>query len=58
MTRTRYLSYEEWNDEDGRIKEEHPIIQKILKGKKPVDLLIPKGVNSEDRGKWLPKVLL
>ena len=47
--------YEEWNDEDGRIKEEHPIIQKILKGKKPVDLLIPKGAKQEDKGKWLPK---
>ena len=49
--------YEEWNDEDGRIKEEHPIIQKILKGKKPLDLLIPKGVNSEDKGIWLPLIL-
>ena len=50
--------YEEWNDEGGRIKEEHPIIQKILNGKESVDLLIPKGVKPEDRNKWLPKVLI
>ena len=50
--------YEEWNGEGGRIKEEHPIIQKILDGKKSVDLLIPKGFKPEDRNKWLPKALL
>ena len=49
--------YEEWNGEGDRIKEEHPIILKILNGKKSVDLLIPKGVKSEDRNKWLPKAL-
>lgn len=49
--------YEEWNGENGRIKEEHPIIKKILNGKKPIELLIPKGIHTEDKCKWLPNVL-
>lgn len=49
--------YEEWNGENGRIKEAHPIIKKILDGKKPVEVLIPKGVNLGEKNKWLPKVL-
>ena len=49
--------YEEWFDGNGRIKEEHPIIKKILSGKAKVDILIPKGVLSKDKNKWLPKVL-
>ena len=43
--------YEEWNNEEGRIKEEHPIIQKLQKGKKPVDLSIPQEVKPKDRNK-------
>lgn len=50
--------YEEWNGENGRVKEEHPIIKKIHDGKKAVDVLIPQGVQPEDKSRWLPKGLL
>lgn len=49
--------YEEWFGDNGRIKEEHPIIKKILNGKANVDILIPKGVLPKDKNKWLPKAL-
>ena len=50
--------YEEWNENSGRIKEEHPIINRILSVKAKLDLLIPKGVQPEEKSKWLPQVLI
>lgn len=50
--------YEEWNGKDGRIKESHPIINKILKGKKSRDLLIPNGIRKGDEALWLPGELI
>lgn len=49
--------YEAWNSDLGRIKQEHPILEKIRKGKKSIDLLIPPGADPNNKNKWLPKVL-
>ncbi|MDD6184226.1 MAG: hypothetical protein PUB29_01200 [Bacteroidales bacterium] len=49
--------YEAWSSDLGRIKQEHPILEKIRKGKKSIDLLIPPGADPNDKNKWLPKVL-
>lgn len=49
--------YERWDENFGRIKPEHPIIEKIQRGKKSVDLLIPQGANFEDKNRWLPSIL-
>ena len=50
--------YEKW-DEDvcGRIKEEHPIIKRIMNGKVAIERLIPKGVDPRMKEKWLPTCL-
>ena len=49
--------YEAWSSDLGRIKQEHPILEKIRKGKKSIDLLIPPGADPNNKNKWLPKVL-
>ena len=50
--------YEKW-DEDacGRIKEEHPIIKRIISGEVAINRLIPKGINSGSEDKWIPQCL-
>lgn len=49
--------YEEWNGTEGRLKEAHPIIKSIFEGKQDVNILIPKGIEPNERNKWLPKKL-
>ena len=49
--------YEAWSSDLGRIKQEHPILETIRKGKKSIDLLIPPGAASNDKNKWLPTIL-
>ena len=50
--------YEKWDEGAyGRIKEEHPIIKKIMNGKVAIDRLIPKGADPSTKNKWLPKCL-
>ena len=50
--------YEGWDESTyGRIKEEHPIIKRIMSGKATIERLIPKGANPDAKNKWLPKCL-
>ena len=49
--------YEEWDIKDGRIKQEHPIIQKIQKKKVSINRLIPPGAAPNEKNKWLPTAL-
>lgn len=49
--------YEEWDGSNGRFKEPHSIVKKILDGKASVDVLIPKGINHGDESRWLPASL-
>lgn len=50
--------YEGWNEGVcGRIKEEHPIIKRILSGKVAVERLIPKGIDPGTKKNWLPSCL-
>lgn len=50
--------YEKWNLENGIQKEEHPILESIRKKRKNVNVLIPKGVNSQsDINYWIPGCL-
>ena len=41
-------------DTDNYVKKEHPIVEKILKGKESFRLLVPKGVQDCEVQKWLP----
>ena len=48
--------YEKWDDSNyGRIKEEHPIIKRIINGKKSIEQLIPNGADTKES--WLPRCL-
>lgn len=50
--------YEGWEENAlGRIKEEHPIIKRIMSGKVAIERLIPKGADPGTKNKWLPKCL-
>ena len=50
--------YEGWEESTfGRIKEEHPIIKRIMSGKATIDRLIPKGIDSKSEDKWIPQCL-
>lgn len=50
--------YEEWNaDEYGRLKEEHPIVKRIMNGEAAIERLIPKGADPSAKNKWLPRCL-
>lgn len=50
--------YERWDESDfGRLKEEHPIIKRVMNGKVSINRLIPKGAKLEDKRKWLPSCL-
>lgn len=50
--------YEGWDEGTyGRIKEEHPIIKRIMNGRVAIDRLIPKGIDPGTENKWLPKCL-
>ena len=47
--------YEGWDaDSYGRIKEEHPIIKRIMSGRVAIERLIPKGIVPGTENKWLP----
>lgn len=50
--------YEGWDEGSyGRIKEEHPIIKRIMSGRVAIERLIPKGIDPGTKNKWLPKCL-
>lgn len=50
--------YEGWEEGTyGRIKEEHPIIKRIMNGKVAIERLMPKGVDPRIKEKWLPSCL-
>ena len=54
--REKGIGYFYGGDTENRHIPEHPIIGKILKGKKSIDEIIPKGV-SKDKKYWIPEKL-
>lgn len=50
--------YEGWDEGTyGRVKEEHPIIKRIMSGKVAIERLIPKGISPGTENNWLPSCL-